>query len=126
MRESVAFFKEIGVTPVTFFALQFPGTRLYEMALERGRIKDELAYMMGLDQMTILNPQAINLTDMDDETEARVLMEAVHEIETHYARQVFQKIRLGTLSSKLRHSVAKQGLKGTVAEGWRLLRHALR
>jgi len=127
VRESVEFFKEIGVQPCIFFAQPFPGTELYKMALERGRIKgEERQYMMGLDRASILDMPSFNLTDMDDETASGVLSAAVRDIETYYARQAFRRMTPAVVARRFRESVATVGLKCTMAEGWRLLRHALR
>lgn len=126
VRESVEFFKEIGVQPCIFFAQPFPGTELYRMALERGRIKDERQYMMGLDRASILDMPRFNFTDMDDETARGVLSAAVREIETYYARQAFRRMTPAVVARRFRESVATVGWKRTMAEGWRLLRHALR
>jgi hypothetical protein len=47
------------------FATAFPGTELYRMALEKGKIKDEEEYLMGLDTQDI-GMLKLNLTDIPD------------------------------------------------------------
>lgn len=88
VRESVDFFKDLSVKPTIFFATAYPGTELYEKAIEMGRIKDEEAYMMDMDNTSILKPY-INLTDMPDEEAFKVMNTAVREVNKYYFRKSF-------------------------------------
>ena len=66
MRETVEFCKRAGVAPqVIFFATPYPGTELYRMAVERGRIGDEEEYVLGLAEQG--EKIACNLSTIPDE-----------------------------------------------------------
>ena len=83
LRETVKFCKEISVRPDIFFATAYPGTELYKMASEKGRIKDDEEYLMGLDTTLILDP-SLNLTDMPDNEAKDELKAAIHDVRRHY------------------------------------------
>ena len=83
LRETVTFFKELGVKPSVFFATAFPGTELYRMALEKGRIKDEEEYLMGLETENI-GRLTLNLTDIPDAEAKKALLCAKKEIFNYY------------------------------------------
>ena len=63
LRETVVFSKKLGVKPFVMFATAFPGTELYRMAFEKGKIKNEEEYLMGLDTQDI-GMLKLNLTDI--------------------------------------------------------------
>ena len=83
LRETVDFCKKLGVKPGVFFATAFPGTELYRMALERGKIKDEEEYLMGLETENI-GMLTLNLTDIPDAEAKKALLGAKKEISNYY------------------------------------------
>jgi len=110
VRESVKFFKEMGILPNIFFAVPFPGTPLYTTAIEKGYIKDEEEYLMNLDKLSIMN-LPLNLTDMPDEEASRVMLAARNEIKRYFFwKKVFSLKIYKALLSNLKHS----GFKKTV------------
>lgn len=49
IEETIGFCKELDLSPeVIFFLTPYPGTELYEIALKKGKIKDEEEYLLGL------------------------------------------------------------------------------
>ncbi len=116
LRDTVDFAKEIGVRPALFFATPFPGTELYNMAIEKGRIRDEETFRMGLDKVLTFN-FSINLTDMTDDAADKALKSAVHDIERHYLRVEFNNFRL---VRRVWLKLAESGPKRTVS--WALKR----
>lgn len=49
IQETIDFCKELNLTPeVIFFVTPYPGTALYQMALQQGKIKDEEEYLLNL------------------------------------------------------------------------------
>ena len=48
----------------------FPGTKIFDMAVERGYIKDPLVYLEGLAERKVndVNDAIINLTDLPEKT----------------------------------------------------------
>ena len=49
IQETIDFCKELNLTPeVIFFITPYPGTVLYQMALQQGKIKDEEEYLLNL------------------------------------------------------------------------------
>lgn len=83
LRETVVFSKKLGVKPFVMFATAFPGTELYRMALEKGKIKDEEEYLMGLDAEDI-GMLKLNLTDIPDSEAKKTLLGARKEIYNYY------------------------------------------
>ena len=83
LRETVVFSKKLGVKPFVMFATAFPGTELYRMALEKGKIKDEEEYLMGLDAEDI-GMLKLNLTDIPDAEAKKTLLSARKEIYNYY------------------------------------------
>lgn len=66
VEESIQFCKSLNMKPdAVFFTTAFPGTDLYRMALERGLIKDEESYIMGLWEMG--EQMLLNFTEMPDQ-----------------------------------------------------------
>lgn len=65
IQETIDFCKELDLTPeVIFFMTPYPGTELYSMALEQGKIKDEEEYLMGLGEQG--EKIRINFTSFSD------------------------------------------------------------
>lgn len=83
LRETVDFCKRLGVKPLLFYPLPFPGTELYKTAIEKGFIKDEEGYLMTLDQRR-LDEFFLNVTDMPDDLAIREVFAARREIECFY------------------------------------------
>ncbi|MBF0594183.1 MAG: B12-binding domain-containing radical SAM protein [Candidatus Omnitrophica bacterium] len=83
LRDTVEFSKRLGVKPLLCHATAFPGTELYEMAKQLGRIKDEGAYLMDLDKSSILD-KGLNLTEMPDDEARQAIADATREIENFY------------------------------------------
>lgn len=83
LRETVEFSKKLGVKPSIFFATAFPGTELYKMALEKGKIKDEEEYLMSLGTKNI-GRLALNLTDIPDAEAKKILLGAKKDIVNYY------------------------------------------
>jgi radical SAM superfamily enzyme YgiQ (UPF0313 family) len=83
LRETVEFSKRLGVKPDLFFATAFPGTELYRMAFEKGKIKDEEEYLMGLETQSI-GILTLNLTDIPDAEARKALLGAKKEILNYY------------------------------------------
>jgi len=83
LRETVEFCKELGVKPSIFFATAFPGTELYRMAVEKGKIKDEEEYFMSLESRSTMR-QALNLSDIPDAEARKILLGAKKEIINYY------------------------------------------
>jgi len=81
--ETVCFCKKLGIRPAIFYATPFPGTELYDMALQRRRILDEEGYLMGLDKRVIFVLD-LNLTDMEDKDARSSIVAANKEIERYY------------------------------------------
>jgi radical SAM superfamily enzyme YgiQ (UPF0313 family) len=79
IRETVEFCKRAGVAPqVIFFATPYPGTELYAMARERGRIPDEEEYVLGLAEQG--ERIACNLSEIPDDELRRLRDAAVEEL----------------------------------------------
>lgn len=65
IQETVDFCKELDLAPeVIFFLTPYPGTELYSIALEQGRIKDEEDYILGLGEQG--ERISVNFTDFSD------------------------------------------------------------
>lgn len=80
IQETIDFCKELGLTPeVIFFLTAYPGTELYQMALREGRIKDEEAYILGLDEQG--EKININFTDFSDEELLSVQEQMIKELD---------------------------------------------
>ncbi len=84
LKESVDFFKELGelgAMPTISLSLAFPGTELYQKALEKGRIKNEEKYLMTMDELSIHDYQLkLNLTEMPDEEAKREIASAIEKL----------------------------------------------
>jgi len=65
IQETIDFCKELTLTPeVIFFLTPYPGTELYSMALDQGKIKDEEEYLLGLGEQG--ENVRVNFTDFSD------------------------------------------------------------
>jgi len=65
MKETVDFCKELSLVPeVIFFTTPYPGTELYRMAIEQGKIVDEEEYILNLGEQG--EKIRVNFTDMSD------------------------------------------------------------
>jgi len=70
LRKMMDFCKRTDVIPSSIkYLTPFPGTKIYDMAVERGFIKDPLAYLAELAQRKVndVNDAFINLTDMPEQ-----------------------------------------------------------
>ena len=66
IRETIDFCKELDLAPeVIFFLTPYPGTELYELAFAQGKLRDEEAYILGLDEQG--EKISVNFTDFTDE-----------------------------------------------------------
>ncbi len=66
IRETIDFCKELELTPeVIFFMTPYPGTELYRMALESGKIKDEEEYMLNLGEQG--EKIRVNFSELSDQ-----------------------------------------------------------
>ncbi len=66
IQETIDLCKELALTPeVIFFLTPYPGTELYKIALERGKIKDEEKYILELGEQG--EKIRVNFTDLSDE-----------------------------------------------------------
>ncbi|TBR14791.1 radical SAM protein [bacterium] len=79
IQETVDFCKDLGLTPeVIFFLTPYPGTELYRMALEQGKIKDEEEYILGLGEQG--EKIRVNFTDFTDKELYDIQSEMVQEL----------------------------------------------
>lgn len=116
LEETVRFAKEMDLQPSTFFATAFPGTELYRMALEKGRIKDEEKYMMAFDKITI-SEWMVNLSDMPDEDAEKTIRKAMYNIKKfYYSRKPWIPIKLAFTNLK------ENGIKVVLGKASQLLR----
>jgi len=66
MQETIDFCKELGLNPaVIFFTTPYPGTELYRMALQQGKIKDEEEYILNLGEQG--EKIRVNFSELADE-----------------------------------------------------------
>ncbi|MBF0216892.1 MAG: B12-binding domain-containing radical SAM protein [Candidatus Omnitrophica bacterium] len=115
VRESVEFFKEIGIKPYIFFATPFPGTKLFDMAVSKGRIKDVDDYLIGLDRASVME-LTINLTDMPDDVYRDVIYAGVNSLRRHFLkRNILNFSVFRSISAHMRQS----GIKDTA---WKIIK----
>jgi len=81
IKETTDYCKELGILPTFFFATAYPGTKLWEMAVENGYIKDEEEAMMNLSNISEFS---VNLTGMPDAELLRLKRASEYEIMRHY------------------------------------------
>lgn len=121
LQDTIRFCKELGVKPLIFHALPFPGTELYKMAVAKGCIKDEEAFMMKLDRASISN-RSVNLTEMPDDVAAREVEAAKDEIERYYFYKNFGIKAIGSMFSDAYSSVKRNGVGATAVKIARTLK----
>ena len=79
IQETIDFCKELNLAPeVIFFLTPYPGTELYQMALARGKIQNEEAYLLGLDEQG--EKISVNFTDFSDEELYQIHDDMVKEL----------------------------------------------
>jgi radical SAM superfamily enzyme YgiQ (UPF0313 family) len=85
IRETIEFCKR-NILPIYAFTLccPLPGTRIYQLCLQNGRIRDEAVFWERLEAP--LTELIINLTDFSDEELLRLKHEGEDEINTWAAR----------------------------------------
>jgi len=69
LRKMMDFCKRSAVIPISIkYLTPFPGTKIYDMAVERGYINDPLAYLQTLAERKVNDPndEIINLTDLPE------------------------------------------------------------
>jgi radical SAM superfamily enzyme YgiQ (UPF0313 family) len=69
LRKMMAFCRESAVIPISIkYLTPFPGTKIYDMAVERGYITDPIAYLETLAERKVNDPndEIINLTDLPE------------------------------------------------------------
>jgi radical SAM superfamily enzyme YgiQ (UPF0313 family) len=66
IQETIDFCKDLDLNPeVIFFITPYPGTELYRMAIEQGKIKDEEKYMLNLGEQG--EKIRVNFSELSDE-----------------------------------------------------------
>ena len=79
MRETVDFCKELNLVPeVIFFMTPYPGTELYRLAIEQGKITDEEEYILNLGEQG--EKIRINFTDIPDQELYEAQTEIINEL----------------------------------------------
>lgn len=79
IQETVDFCKEMEAVPeVIFFITPYPGTELYRMALEQGKIKDEEEYILGLGEQG--EKIRVNFTDFSDDELYKIQTGMIEEL----------------------------------------------
>ncbi|GAI25016.1 unnamed protein product, partial [marine sediment metagenome] len=80
IQETIDFCKQLNLIPeVIFFATPYPGTELYRMAIQRGKIKDEEAYVQGLGEQG--EKIALNFTEFSDEKLLKIQKYVIEELD---------------------------------------------
>ena len=79
IKETVDFCKELDLSPeVIFFITPYPGTELYRIALQQGKIKDEEEYIMGLEEQG--ERVNVNFTEFSDEELISIQKDLISEL----------------------------------------------
>jgi len=79
IQETIGFCKEMDLAPeVIFFMTPYPGTELYRLALEQGKIKDEEEYILGLGEQG--EKIRVNFTDFSDKELYKIQEEMINEL----------------------------------------------
>lgn len=79
IQETIDFCKELDLSPeVIFFLTPYPGTKLYQMALQQGKIGDEETYVLGLDEQG--EKIVVNFTDFTDEELYKIQAYMIEEL----------------------------------------------
>lgn len=110
LHETEDFCKKINVLPHFFYATPFPGTVLYQEALQRGLILDEQSYLLSLDKTSIFRRMKINLTDMPNHEAEQRIGALVRRVNRHYLLKSLST----QLLFKVMRSIRENGLKGTL------------
>lgn len=79
VRETIDFCKELALAPeVIFFATPYPGTELYRIAMESGKIADEEEFALSLGEQG--EKVRVNFTDFSDAELTRIKEDMVKEL----------------------------------------------
>lgn len=79
IQETIDFCKELDLNPeVVFFSTPYPGTELYRMALQRGKIKDEEEYILNLGEQG--EKIRVNFTNIPDEELYKIQTEMINKL----------------------------------------------
>jgi len=79
IQETIDFCKRLNLIPeVIFFATPYPGTELYRIAIQRGKIKDEEAYAMSLGEQG--EKIRVNFTDFSTDELRKIKEDMVIEL----------------------------------------------
>ncbi len=79
IQETVDFCKDLDLVPeVIFFLTPYPGTELYRMALEQGKIKNEEEYILGLGEQG--EQVRVNFTDFSDKELYEIQSNMINEL----------------------------------------------
>lgn len=79
IQETIDFCKELDLIPeVIFFLTPYPGTELYSMALEQGKIEDEEEYILRLGEQG--EKVRVNFTNFSDEDLYKIQEDMVEEL----------------------------------------------
>jgi len=79
IQETIDFCKELDLAPeVIFFMTAYPGTELYRMALDQGRIPDEEEYILGLGEQG--EKIRINFTEIPDDELYQIQTDIIAEL----------------------------------------------
>lgn len=110
LADTLQYCKDINVRPEMFYATPYPGTALFRMAMDKGRIPDEEAFLLSLNRSTIMKPQDFNLTDMPDDVYRQEVDRVMREVNNYYRLRTFLPIENLT---KLVVNLRKYGLRDT-------------
>lgn len=113
LKETLQFCKDIKVKPLFFHATPFPGTELYKMALQKGSIPDEEAYLNQLDKSSILKPFQLNLTDMTKERAEKEIKSVIRQINRYY---YYREIINFTNIKKVVINIKENGIMDTITK----------
>jgi len=79
IQETINFCKELDLAPeVIFFLTAYPGTELYTMALEQGKITDEEEYILGLGEQG--ENIKVNFTQFSDKELFKIQEDMIREL----------------------------------------------
>jgi len=80
IQETIDFCKQLNLIPeVIFFATPYPGTELYRIAIQQGKIKDEEAYVQSLGEQG--EKIALNFTEFSDEELLKIQKYMIEELD---------------------------------------------
>lgn len=79
IQETIDFCKQLNLIPeVIFFATPYPGTELYRIAVQQGKIKDEEVYVMNLGEQG--ERISVNFTDFSNDELEKIKEDMVAEL----------------------------------------------